>query len=608
MDPRNLTTWLAAGVIGWVLTGFFRVPIAFCENGPDAIPPKVKIASPTQGQHVRGVVRVEIDCSDDREVREVSVARGGALLGSAGAAPYHVDWDTRQEMEGPHRLVAKALDAAGNQGTSASITVTVDNTPPTVQITQPRRQQTVTGNVVLEAEASDIIGVAEVRFAADGIPVGSAPKPPYTVHWNSKSISNGVHVLEARALDLAGNSTTSEPTEIRVANPNKPPLLSSVGPKSVLEGETLEFRLSATDPDGARDAITYKVADPPKWVRLDSRTGEVRASPDRAAATTEEPQKIYTLRFQACDPEPFCTSIEVPITVSNVNSAPQLRPIADVSVREGEYVAIPLDAASDPDGDALMYSTGPLPAWLQFEQGSRTLSGTPDFDVANLEEETVPHPMTVKVSDPDGLADEKNFTVSVVNKNRPPVWTRISDKTIPEGRTFAFTVEAVDPDEEIPVLSASPLPAGAMFQDNRDGTGTFLWASRLDQAGTYKIVFSAHDGQLKDTQTVAVKLDEASLSLSGKIIDPLDQGFPGATVQLTTAGQPVTRVTTNAEGYFIVSGLRSGSYTIKPFYEPSEEFSTEARTSLGYHFSPLSQRVTIDRADQTDVRFTALPD
>lgn len=603
-----VTPWLAAGVIGGALTGFLWIPIALCESSPDAIPPKVKISSPAQGQHVSGVVRVEIDCSDDREVREVVVARDSAFLESANTAPYHIDWDTHKEMEGPHSLVARALDAAGNPGTSAPITVTVDNTPPTVQITQPLRQQTVTGNVVLEAEASDIIGVAEVRFAADGIPVGSAREPPYTLPWNSRGISNGVHVLEARALDLAGNSTTSEPTEIRVANPNKPPLLSPAGPKSVLEGETLEFRLSATDPDGARDAITYKVADPPKWVRLDSRTGEVRASPGRAAATTEEPQKIYTLRFQACDPEPLCTSIEVPITVSNVNSAPQLRPIADLSVREGEYVAIPLDAASDPDGDTPTYSTGPLPAWLRFDRDSRTFSGTPDFDVANLEEETVSHPMTVKVSDPDGLTDEKSFTVSVVNKNRPPAWARISDKTIPEGRTFAFAVEAVDPDEEIPVLSASPLPAGAMFQDNRDGTGTFLWASRLDQAGTYKIVFSAHDGQLKDTQTVAVKLDEASLSLSGKITDSLEQGFPGAKVQLTTAGQPVMRVTTNPEGYFIASGLRSGSYTVKPFYEPPEEFSTEARTSLGYHFSPLSQRVTIDRADEKDVNFTALSD
>jgi len=48
---------------------------------------------------------------------------------------------------------------------------------------------------------------------------------------------------------------------------------------------------------------------------------------------------------------------------------------------------------------------------------------------------------------------------------------------------------------------------------------------------------------------------------------------------------------------------------VKPSYEPTEEFSTEARDTLGgYHFQPLSKRVTIDRSDETGVDFTAHPD
>lgn len=584
------------------------MPTATCAAAPDATPPEVRIASPAQGEHVRGVVSVEVEVSDNGEIREVSVSRDGAFLESAAAAPYRVEWDTRKEAEGPHNLAAKASDAAGNQGSSHFITVTVDNTPPEVKLSQPARGQTVTGKLTLEAEASDIIGLAEVRFTVDGLPVGSVRKPPYHVPWESTSASNGVHVLEARAFDLAGNSAVSEPVEFRVANPNKPPVLSASGTRSVFEGETLEFRLAASDPDGPRDVITYKGVNLPKWAQVDPRTGEVRASPPHDAVTTAEQQKVYPLKFQACDPEPLCASLEVPVTVTNVNSAPELGPVAKLSVREGEELLFTLDAARDPDGDALTYSTGPLPGWLRFDRESRTFRGTPDYDTASQEEPSVSSTVTVKATDPEGLTDEKNFEVSVENRNRPPKIKRISDKSQPEGRTFAFAVEVEDPDGEIPLISATGVPRNAAFQDNRDGTGLFLWASREDQAGTYKVSFTATDGDLKDAQTVTIKLEEVSLSLSGTIKDSIGEGFPSATVHLTTAGQPLASVTTDAKGYFIATGLRSATYTVKPDYAPSEEFSAEARTKLGYHFQPLSKRVTIDREDETGVDFTAHPE
>lgn len=610
MKLRLFSAWLAVTAGGWGLLGAPWLTNAFGGDAPDVSPPKVRIASPAQGEHVRGAVSIEVEISDNGEIREVSVSRDGAFLKSTDIAPYQVDWDTGKEMEGPHTLVARALDAAGNEGSSPFVTVTVDNTPPTVKLSQPARQQTVTGKIALEAQASDIIGVAEVRFTVNGLPSGSVRKPPYTSLWESKAVSNGVHVLEARALDLAGNSAVSEPVEIRVSNTNKPPVLSvTAGAKSVSEGETLEFRLTATDPDGPRDIVTFRGIDLPAWVKLDSRTGEVVAAPDRQAATLQDPQKVYPLRFQACDPEPLCASIQVPVTVNNVNSAPELRAMADLSVREGKQLLFTLDAARDPDGDLLTYSTGPLPGWLRFDRESRTFSGTPDYDTATLEEPTVSVTVTTKVTDPEGHADEKSFGLSVVNRNRPPKLKRISDKTQPEGRTFAFVVEASDPDEEIPTLTASGIPSGAVFQDGRDGTGTFLWASREDQAGTYKVVFSASDGELKDTQTVAIKLEEVSLSLSGTIKNILEEGFPDATVRLTRAGQPLATVTTDSKGYFIATDLRSATYTVKPNYAPSEEFSVEARASLGgYHFQPLSKRVTLDRTDQTGVDFTAHPD
>lgn len=606
MSRRKRILWIAVGTAAWAALA----PGSPAEEAPDAVPPRVKVASPAEGQHVRGVVDIEVDCSDDRGVKEVSVSRDGAFLESTAASPFRVEWDTRKEMEGPHSLIAKALDGAGNQGTSPLVTVTVDNTPPTVKLIQPARRQTITGKTPLEATASDLISVAEVRFTVDGIPVGSVRRPPYSVPWESKTISNGVHVVEARAFDLAGNSALFEPVEIRVSNPNKAPVLSSIGLKSVFEGEAVEFRLNAMDPDGPRDTVTYRGIDLPKWVKLDPRTGEVKAEPDAKAVSTAEQKKIYPLRFQACDPEPLCASIEVPLTVTNFNRAPEIPPIPPLSVREGETVSFQLPPALDPDGDTLVYTAGSLPGWLRFDPQSRAFNGVLGFDVATLQEPEVSYTATVKVADPDGLTDEKNMKITVLNKNRPPVFGVIKDKSIEEGKTFAFTVTAADPDGDAVTIDGGLLPFGAAFQDANDGSGVFLWATRTDQSGSYKIIFTATDGELKDVEPITVTLEEISLSISGRITDVSGRGFPEAKIQLTTAGQPQNRVSADENGYFIASGLRAATYTVKPIYEQSEdaeEFVAEAQSSVGYHFVPLSKRVSVDREDERDVNFTAHP-
>lgn len=66
----------------------------------------------------------------------VQLHEGATLLGSAIAA-INGTWsfDATALAEGAHTLVATATDAAGNAGTSSSVVITVDLTPPAVAIT-----------------------------------------------------------------------------------------------------------------------------------------------------------------------------------------------------------------------------------------------------------------------------------------------------------------------------------------------------------------------------------------------------------------------------------------------------------------------------------------
>ena len=51
----------------------------------------------------------------------------GGLIGSDTTSPYQIAWNTTTVANGGHGLQTKAVDAAGNVGSSAAVNVTVSN-------------------------------------------------------------------------------------------------------------------------------------------------------------------------------------------------------------------------------------------------------------------------------------------------------------------------------------------------------------------------------------------------------------------------------------------------------------------------------------------------
>jgi chitodextrinase len=95
-----------------------------------------------------------------------------------------------------------------------------DTTPPSVNITSPANGATVTNTVSVAANATDDVGVASVQFLLDGSPLGSPVNlAPFSVAWDTATAIAGSHVLQARATDFAGNSTTSVSVSVSVGTP-----------------------------------------------------------------------------------------------------------------------------------------------------------------------------------------------------------------------------------------------------------------------------------------------------------------------------------------------------------------------------------------------------
>jgi hypothetical protein len=197
---------------------------------PDTTPPTVNVTSPGSGTTVSGTISVTASASDNVGVVGVQFRLDGVNGGSEDtSAPYSVSWDTTTASNGSHTVTAVARDAAGNQTTSAPVTVTVSNgpppdtTPPSVGITSPGNGQTVKGTVSVSASASDNVGVAGVQFFGDGTPL--APElttAPYSISVDSTQSSDGSHTITAVARDAAGNQTTSAPVTVTVSNAAPP--------------------------------------------------------------------------------------------------------------------------------------------------------------------------------------------------------------------------------------------------------------------------------------------------------------------------------------------------------------------------------------------------
>jgi hypothetical protein len=187
----------------------------------DTTPPTVSITSPASGATVSGMITVEATASDNLGVVGVQFKYNGISFGpEMTTAPYSVTGDTTAAPNGSYTLTAVARDAAGNLTTSAPVTVTVDNTAPTVSITSPASGATVSGMITVTASASDNVGIAGVQFKYNGISIGpERTTAPYSVTGDTTTIANGSYTLTAVARDTVGHLTTSAPVTVTVSNP-----------------------------------------------------------------------------------------------------------------------------------------------------------------------------------------------------------------------------------------------------------------------------------------------------------------------------------------------------------------------------------------------------
>ncbi len=183
---------------------------------PDTTPPTVSITSPINGALVRGIITASSTASDNVGVAGVQFLLDGLNLGNeVTAPPYLISWNTSAASDGSHVLSARALDAAGNTGTSTPVTVTVDNQPPTGSVVidggAPATNSTA---AILTLAATDDLGtVSQMRFSNTGSSFSTAQAYATTATWTLTS-GSGIKTVYAQFKDPAGNWSASATSTI----------------------------------------------------------------------------------------------------------------------------------------------------------------------------------------------------------------------------------------------------------------------------------------------------------------------------------------------------------------------------------------------------------
>jgi hypothetical protein len=277
------------------------------------------------------------------------------------------------------------------------------------------------------------------------------------------------------------------PFKIRVNRPapapvsNQAPTISGTPQTSVVVGDLYQFQPQALDADG--DTLRFSISNRPAWATFSSTTGLLRGTPTTGNVGT---YSNIVISVNDGTTTTLLPSFAIQVQGPN-NTAPTISGTPSTSVQVGQsYTFVP--AASDPDGDTLVYSILNQPRWANFSTASGRLSGTPSStDVGTYSN------VTIRVSDGRLQTALPAFTIAVTAAtNRAPTISGTPSTTATVGNAYSFTPSATDPDGGTLGYTIQNRPSWASFD-----TATGRLSGTPTATGTFSnIVITVSDGRL----------------------------------------------------------------------------------------------------------------
>jgi Ca2+-binding RTX toxin-like protein len=289
----------------------------------------------------------------------------------------------------------------------------------------------VPGDVFIDADAGDQLNLSAALGDGSALPAWlHFDADTGTFSGTPDNAAVGTFNIAVTAVDRAG-LTAQASFNLSINNVNDVPVAQAIEGAAATQGQSFSF----TVPEGtfvdvdAGDTLTYSATLSngdalPDWLSFDAATRTF------SGITGNGNVGEIHVKVTAVDGSGGTASSDFAIAVANVNDAPAIvYPIADQAALEDAVFSftVPADAFNDIDvGDNLTYSAtlangDPLPSWLTFDPGTRTISGTPGADqVGSLS-------IRIAATDTSGLSASDTFDLKVATLNRTLTGTSGAD-------------------------------------------------------------------------------------------------------------------------------------------------------------------------------------
>jgi hypothetical protein len=478
--------------------------------------PQVAAIPPLQIDEGSGPIQLGVSATDpDNDLLTLtaqnlpSFAAFEDLGGGAGAFTFTPGFDHK----GDYTITVQAFDGQASDTEDLFLTVRQVNRPPVLAAIGP--QQTQEG-VLLQFTASAVDPDAEdsLSFQFSNLPTGASVvdngNGTAQFSWTPDAGQTGNFQVLVTAFDNGVPvMSDSEQVLVTVGAINRPPAFEALADQQVNVDDLLEFQVHASDPDAA-DTLTLTHSPLPTGATFTDQGGGIGTFSWTPVAGQEG---NYEVTFTATDngsPQ-LSGTLEISISVGNVNRPPAIGPIGDQAGSEGALVSFQV-TATDPDGDNLTFFITGLPLGASFNHdgaGSAQFAWTPGFAESGV------YPLIIETQD-DGeplLSDSAEITLTIGNTNRPPILANIGPQQATVGVELQISMNAADLDGDalsFSAVSADPELASAIIDDNGNGTAMFRWTPGGDGLFTVEIrVTDAGVPNLFDSEVVSIQVGAA---------------------------------------------------------------------------------------------------
>jgi len=177
----------------------------------DNTPPIAEVRTPTTLDYVKGDYNITV-FAYDANLNSIQLSVNGSNLTSWTTNGIHsFIWNT-SSINGARTIMLNVYDRAGTRA-ERTITVTVDNTLPSVGIVTPQAGAELSGTITISFTASDT-NLKSVQLLIDQSIFNVTGTTSY--QWDTTKVGDGIHILRLTAYDEAGNTAEDSVSVITI--------------------------------------------------------------------------------------------------------------------------------------------------------------------------------------------------------------------------------------------------------------------------------------------------------------------------------------------------------------------------------------------------------